>query len=127
MKRIEDLIGEGAASRLKERYGILMDYIGVAEQGPQMLKMKLQVMNYKSMSACPSCNEKERTLGIGIAEIEYILYSFLNFGERGAEQVIHCNNNLPKNGIHMHREIYAELMESEREAMRKIEGRLERK
>lgn len=127
MRTIQELIGEEGADRLRERYGILMAHIGVEEEGVQIFKMKLQVIDYKRMSTCPSCSEKERTLGVGLAEIEYCLYTFLDFGEKNTEEVIHLNNNLPSNGIHMHPAVYAELTEHEKESMRKIEERLKRR
>jgi hypothetical protein len=128
MKIIAEIIGNEATEVLKERYGVLVDRIFVEKkEGAQIFKMKFQLFNWKKTSASPTNKETERVLDIGVAEIEYTLYSFLNFGSRSGKCEIHLNNNLPKNGIHMHPVIYAELTGSERESMRRIEERLERK
>jgi hypothetical protein len=125
MKTIRELIGKEATERLKERYGQLTDWASVEEQGPQIFKMKFQIVNYKRTSTSPTPIMIERAMGVGLAEIEHALYRVLNFDGRNMEQGFHFNNDLPRNGIHMHREIYKELMESERESMRRIEERLE--
>lgn len=125
MKTIEELIGNEATERLRERYGELVRWIWVEEQGPQVFKMELQVIDWKKMSPNPTDIDKEGALGVGIAEIEYGLYNILDFGDVSGDRRVHLNNNLPKNGIHMHPAIYAELVGSERESMRRIEGRLE--
>lgn len=123
MKLIADILEKKAYTRLNERYGVLVDRIGVKEELDPLVgltfEMKFQLSNWKRMD--PS-GEKERVIGVGVAEIECALYNVLNFSDR--EQGIHRNNNLPENGIYMHREIYKKLMESERESMRKIEERL---
>ena len=124
MKRIEELIGNEATERLKERYGHLVDWIFVEEQGAQIFKMEFQILDWKRVLNNPPDSEIERAIGVGIAEIEHALYRVLNFDGRNMEHGFHFNNDLPKNGLHMHREIYKELMESERESMRKIEERL---
>jgi hypothetical protein len=124
MKKIQELIGKEATERLKERYGQLVDWTFVEEQGPQIFKMQFQIFDYKRTSARPTPIMIERVMGVGLAEIEQALYSILNFDGRNMGHGFHFNNDLPKNGIYMHREIYKKLMESERESMRKIEERL---
>ena len=125
MKKIQELIGKEATERLKERYGQLVYWTSVEEQGPQLFKMTFQIFDFKRTSVRPTPIMIERVMGVGLAEIEHALYRVLNFDGRNMEQGFHFNNDLPKNGIHMHREIYKKLMESERESMRKIEERLE--
>ncbi len=125
MKTIQELIGKEATERLKERYGQLTDWASVEEQGPQIFKMTFQIVDYKRTSTSPTPIMIERAMGVGLAEIEHALYRVLNFDGRNMEQGFHFNNDLPRNGIYMHREIYKELMESERESMRRIEKRLE--
>lgn len=128
MKIIAEMIRGAAYVRLKERYGELVDRVFVKELGVQMnrsFEMKFQMFNWKRISTEPTETEIDETLGRGVAEMENALYRLLNFGEKKIEQAIHLNHNLPKNGIHMHPTIYAELMKSERESMRKIEERLE--
>jgi tRNA nucleotidyltransferase/poly(A) polymerase len=125
MKTIQELIGKEATERLNERYGILVDRLFVEEEeSVGVFQIKFQVFTRKQLSFNPSTIERERLIGIGVAEIECALYDVLNFGKK-IEQAIHLNHNLPKNGIHMHPAIYTELVKSERESMRKIEERLE--
>ena len=125
MKIIQELIGNEATEKLKGRYGELVDRISVEKHGPQIFKMKFQIFDYKRTSVRPATIEIERAMGVGIAEIEQALYRVLHFDDENMEEGIHFNNNLPRNGIHMHREIYKELMGSERESMRRIGERLE--
>jgi tRNA nucleotidyltransferase/poly(A) polymerase len=124
MNPIQELIGNKATERLNERYGILVDRLFVEEESVGVFQIKFQVFTRKQLSFNPSTIEREGLIGIGVAEIECALYAVLNFGKK-IEQAIHLNHNLPKNGIHMHPAIYAELVKSERESMRKIEERLE--
>jgi hypothetical protein len=127
MKTIQELIGNEATRRLKEWYGVLVDWILVEKQGPQIFKMKFQILDYKRTSASPTPIMIDRAIGVGVAEIENALYGVLNFGNREAYPEIHLNINLPKNGIHMHPTIYSELMGAERDSMVRIEewlGRL---
>jgi hypothetical protein len=126
MKKIEELIGNEATERLKERYGELVDWVEVEEQGPQVFKMTFQISDWKKMHTGPTNRDKERVIGIGVGEIEDALYHVLNFSDNDMEHGLHFNNNLPRNGIHMHREIYMELMGSEKESMRRVEERLKR-
>lgn len=124
MKKIAKVVGEGAYARWKQRYGVLVDEIFVEEEERHIFKMVFQIFDWKRTSANPTNTEIEGALGIGVAEIEYALYNVLNIGDREGEDEIHLNNNLPRNGIHMHPAIYAELMGYERESMRRIEERL---
>lgn len=130
MKRIEEIIGTKATKRLKESYGELVDWIGVEEESPQIFKMRFQISDWKKticgMRTEPTNGDKERVIGVGVAEIEQTLYRVLDFGSRSGKYEIHLDNGLPRNGIHMHRGVYAELMASERDAMRRIEEHLER-
>jgi hypothetical protein len=47
MKRIQELIGNEATERLKERYGELVDCIGVEKEGPQIRKILFQLLDWK--------------------------------------------------------------------------------
>lgn len=97
MKTIADLIGNEATERLKERYGVLVDRIFVEVKGEHVLKSLFQIIDYKITSDNPGNNEIERMLDMGIAEIEYALYSVLGLAME--KEKIHLDNNLPRNGI----------------------------
>ena len=126
MKTIEEVIGADATAELKERYGRLVNWIFVEEPEPGVFGMRFQIADWKRMSAKPGDNEiKKRTIGLGVAEIEHELYSLLNFDGTAVETGMHLNYNLPKNGVHMHPKIYADLMSTVTKSMKIIDERLE--
>jgi hypothetical protein len=130
MKIIAEILEKAAYTRLKERYGVLVDLIFVEEESNsysgRSFKMKFQLFNWKMIST-ESGTGNEREIGVGLAEIERAIYQILKFSGGMEEEEIHLNSNLPKNGIYMHREVYMELMGSERESMKIIEEHLKRR
>lgn len=116
MKLIADILEKKAYTRLNERYGVLVDRIGVEEELDPLVgltfKMTFQLSDRKRMPAKSTNRDKESAIGVGVAEIECALYRVLNFSGGREDEGIHINNNLPEEGVYMHRKVYMELMDS---------------
>ena len=117
-KSIEELVGSEAVERLRTEFGEFVDNISVTEKldatiGCNFFDLRFEVWTLKTSPPRNLPLERERQIGVGIAEIRQTLYRVLEIGKENKlhkdELRICVDNKLPSDKVLMHPEVYAKL------------------